>query len=185
MKDWQTSSAEHRTGYHQRRPTSVRREPSVGAAASLRSGQARNCRLPNPSTLSNCQAMRTYGFTLFLKEPRLRDEQIASLTAPVLRRHSGRSATAPQTFAGHSVTSGRTTQCPQIFGHNSPETLATPASTGVASGPTQLFAGALLEETAGVALGRAFEAGEELTMTSHMFAPPPIFQSPSDEAVRP
>ena len=80
---------------------------------------------------------------------------------------------------------GEGVSMPQILGHNCDESLATSPSTGVASRATQLFAWRLLQEEVGRRTGPRIRAGEELTMTSHMLAPAPTFQSPSDEAVRP
>ncbi len=109
------------------------------------------------------------------KELRQGDEQIARQARQTLSHRSGRFAEARGRSMPRAIGEG-CAEPAQIIGHNSTETLATPLSTGVTSGPSQLFAGRPRRRT-----GQRIRAREELTMTSDMKRAPPTPQSLSVE----
>src|SRR4249919_904332 len=110
MKDWQASSAEHQTSYYQRLPPAFDANRLLRQLSRYAAGRPGIAGFPNPSTLSTCQAMRTFGFTLFLERTSTarwadRESDCRFLGATQVgrqRRHRG--------FAGHSVTRRKMSQ---------------------------------------------------------------------------
>lgn len=110
---------------------------------------------PNQSTSQQSSSHPGRGFTTVSERTPRRDGQIATGTAPVLRRRSGSQQQALGLGCG-KLFGAAPPATTQILGHNSEEGLASSASTGVASGAMQLFAYGPTEEL-GRRLASAFE----------------------------